>query len=372
MVEVPGLEEVGASAGDDEEPEPEKDPAKGNVLPLADEEDEGERDRGVGQGDEQVRDEVQPDQPRLPQIAVPVRHEAVGREELRHGRSSPPRPGLSPGAWAREGRGPQESAPRARLRSTTRARGWRDRSTPGPGRAKVPGYNHGPSVGVGRTPRRGSTGQSLSFHLRSRLTADLKTFSISDPSPTHRPACPGTGLSVSEDRRSPRHDTRIWHSGDEMMPDGNAFVLTSSNERGGVPSAKKRFPRAQQDRIDGQHDFIRKPMFEQRRCQRGATREDKVRAVLRLDAANALDDGRSKALERTPFKTLRTVGSDEFCCRMGVRQRTVGGLAKRSASASLVTEVNGMVTFLSAEEHRRAAPCAGARWIDSSRSSLRA
>src|SRR5947208_3833896 len=27
-----------------------------------------------------------------------------------------------------------------------------------------------------------------------------------------------------------------------MMPDGNACVLTSSNERGGVPSAKKRFP----------------------------------------------------------------------------------------------------------------------------------
>jgi hypothetical protein len=27
-----------------------------------------------------------------------------------------------------------------------------------------------------------------------------------------------------------------------MMPDGIAFVLTSSNERGGVPSAKKRFP----------------------------------------------------------------------------------------------------------------------------------
>jgi hypothetical protein len=27
-----------------------------------------------------------------------------------------------------------------------------------------------------------------------------------------------------------------------MMPDGIAFVLTSSNERAGVPSAKKRFP----------------------------------------------------------------------------------------------------------------------------------
>jgi hypothetical protein len=66
------------------------------------------------------------------------------------------------------------------------------------------------------------------------------------------------------------------------------------------------------DRIDDQQDFIRKPMFEQRRCQRGATREDKVRAVLRFDSANALDDVLSKALERTPFKTFRTVGRDKF------------------------------------------------------------
>ena len=51
-------------------------------------------------------------------------------------------------------------------------------------------------------------------------------------------------------------------------------------------------------------------MFEQRRCQRGVTPEDKVRAVLQLDAANALDDVRSKAFERAPFKTFRTVGSD--------------------------------------------------------------
>jgi hypothetical protein len=38
---------------------------------------------------------------------------------------------------------------------------------------------------------------------------------------------------------------------------------------------KEALPRAQQDRIDDQQDFIRKPMFEQRRCQRGATREDR-------------------------------------------------------------------------------------------------
>src|SRR5882762_1211148 len=64
-------------------------------------------------------------------------------------------------------------------------------------------------------------------------------------------------------------------------------------------------------------------MFEQRRCQCGATPEDKVWAVLRLDAANAFDEVRSKALERAPFKTFRTVGSDEFFCRIeAVRHRT--------------------------------------------------
>src|SRR5437762_12575584 len=63
-------------------------------------------------------------------------------------------------------------------------------------------------------------------------------------------------------------------------------------------------------------------MFEQRRCQRGATPEDEVRAVLRLDAANALDDVRSKAFERAPFKTLRTVRRDILCCRVeAIRNR---------------------------------------------------
>src|ERR1700739_952642 len=61
----------------------------------------------------------------------------------------------------------------------------------------------------------------------------------------------------------------------------------------------------------------------ERRCQRGATRKDKVRAVLRLDAANAVDDVQPKALERAPCKTFRTVGNDIFCCRIeAVRHRT--------------------------------------------------
>src|SRR5438552_196345 len=64
-------------------------------------------------------------------------------------------------------------------------------------------------------------------------------------------------------------------------------------------------------------------MFEQRRCQRGAAREDKVSAVLGLDAANALDDVRSKDLERAPFKTFRTVCRYYICRRIeSVRHRT--------------------------------------------------
>src|SRR5258705_863615 len=64
-------------------------------------------------------------------------------------------------------------------------------------------------------------------------------------------------------------------------------------------------------------------MFEQRRSQRGASPENKVRAALRLDSANALDDVRSNALERAPFKTLWTVSSDILRCRIeAVRHRT--------------------------------------------------
>src|SRR5258705_7304772 len=86
---------------------------------------------------------------------------------------------------------------------------------------------------------------------------------------------------------------------------------------------KEALPRAQQDRIDGQQDVIREPMLEQRRCQRGAAPEDEVRAVLRLDAANARDDVRPEGLERSPFKTFRAVGRDILLRRIeAVRHRT--------------------------------------------------
>src|SRR4051794_4904953 len=64
-------------------------------------------------------------------------------------------------------------------------------------------------------------------------------------------------------------------------------------------------------------------MFEQHRRQRRATREDKVRAVLRLNAANTLDDVRSKAFEWAPLQTFGTVGSDVFHRRIeAIRYRT--------------------------------------------------
>ena len=83
-----------------------------------------------------------------------------------------------------------------------------------------------------------------------------------------------------------------------------------------------------------QYDFIRQPMVEQHRYQRGTAREDQARAVLRLDAANALGDVRPQALERAPFKTFRAAGGDKLCCRIqAVRHwtaRRLGPVARPS------------------------------------------
>jgi hypothetical protein len=46
------------------------------------------------------------------------------------------------------------------------------------------------------------------------------------------------------------------------MPVGVAVVLASSHARAGVPSAKMRFPRAEQHWIDEQYDLVRKAVFE--------------------------------------------------------------------------------------------------------------
>src|SRR3982751_6026357 len=64
-------------------------------------------------------------------------------------------------------------------------------------------------------------------------------------------------------------------------------------------------------------------MLEQRRCQRGASPEDNVPVALRLDAADAFDDVRSNALERTPLETFRAMRGDILLCRVEtVHRRT--------------------------------------------------
>jgi len=93
------------------------------------------------------------------------------------------------------------------------------------------------------------------------------------------------------------------------------------------PVRKEMFPFTQQDWIDEQQDLIRKPLFEQHRCQRRTAPEDQAWPVHRLDSVNALNDVRSKTLERTPLKTVRPVGRYIFRGRIQtVRERTARGL----------------------------------------------
>src|ERR1035437_9228184 len=108
-----------------------------------------------------------------------------------------------------------------------------------------------------------------------------------------------------------------------MTPDARAFVLTSSNECGGVPSAKMRFPVPNKTGKTTSRTSSASPCSSSVDVSVELPDKDNVWAVLRLDAANALDDVRSKGLGRPPCKTFRTVGSDIFCCRIeAVRHRT--------------------------------------------------
>ena len=86
--ERPDLHDVRGAARDDERAEAEEHPVEGDVHPLASKGDERERDRRVRERGQPIGDGVQPEEARVPEVAMPVRHEAVGREqtsdELRH------------------------------------------------------------------------------------------------------------------------------------------------------------------------------------------------------------------------------------------------------------------------------------------------
>jgi hypothetical protein len=125
------------------------------------------------------------------------------------------------------------------------------------------------------------------------------------------------------------------------------------------PVRKETFPVTRQDWIDEQQDLIRKPLFEQHRCQRRTAPEDQAWPVHRLDSANALNDVRSKTLERTPFKTVRPVGLYIFRGRIqAVRERTARGLRPKARSDIVVDEpATGIHRFSLEQRFRNKRAC---------------
>ena len=88
MPDVPYLHQMGGAAGNDEHGKIKKNPTKMEIFASLDEVEQGNRNRIVGQGDEAVGNNVQPNDDRVPLVAHSMRHESVGRknppEEIHH------------------------------------------------------------------------------------------------------------------------------------------------------------------------------------------------------------------------------------------------------------------------------------------------
>ncbi len=81
-----------STARDDEHGEADKHPVELQIAPLPDEIQQRERNREVRQGDERVRQDVQGQDPRLPEVAHPMGHETVRGEQAEDpiGHPAPP------------------------------------------------------------------------------------------------------------------------------------------------------------------------------------------------------------------------------------------------------------------------------------------
>src|SRR3989441_5597800 len=79
---VPDLHGMSGSAGHDEDAETQEHPIEWQVASFAHEMDQGNRNRHVGQRNQQVRDDVQPHQPGIPVVGVPVRRSEEHTSEL--------------------------------------------------------------------------------------------------------------------------------------------------------------------------------------------------------------------------------------------------------------------------------------------------
>jgi len=72
---------MSGAAPQDEQPKHPEDPIERKIAPLTNEVNQGYGNAVIRKGDQTVRDDVQPNDARVPQIAGPVRHE-VGRNQL--------------------------------------------------------------------------------------------------------------------------------------------------------------------------------------------------------------------------------------------------------------------------------------------------
>src|SRR5258708_6467541 len=66
----------------DKSAEAQEHPVKGEIPPLADKVDEGERNREIRSCNQSIGCHVEPNQAGVPQIAIPMRHETIRGEKL--------------------------------------------------------------------------------------------------------------------------------------------------------------------------------------------------------------------------------------------------------------------------------------------------
>ena len=75
---------MGCPTRDDEHGKTKKDPIKLKISAFMDKVNQRDRDRKVDEGNEAVRDDVQPNDDRIPLVAHSMRHESIGGKESRH------------------------------------------------------------------------------------------------------------------------------------------------------------------------------------------------------------------------------------------------------------------------------------------------
>jgi hypothetical protein len=82
MPEIPDFQHMGAATGQDKNAEKNKNETKGEITALTDKPEERKRNGKIGERNQRVRDDVEPDQTRIPQVTVAMGHEIAGTEYL--------------------------------------------------------------------------------------------------------------------------------------------------------------------------------------------------------------------------------------------------------------------------------------------------